>query len=418
MFKVGGVTELKREDFFLGLDWNLLEMKEIDPPQIIALDNEEDLRNFHDEFVAMTIPRSVKEMTKDDFRPNRCASDTFRGFSFVMDDFDLPDRDESEVDHYWNNVDADGMSKSSCASSVFDDQISDVKEPSQEKKKRPPRKKKKNKGKVPNPMEPCLENGKLLTRDNNEFLTINDQPVTTSSNIPDPSNTANEIKPNPSLQTSIQETPLQTNVIPTITMEKVVEPQWQTNTKKQKYVPPKQHPVSQLRSTTYSVSKPYLSHSRNRVPNRSTTLTHNRTPKATVPRAQQPAKNFTKSKPPPPGSWAALAANHKNESPMSSTNQTQSSPSNTPDVRAPPQALSSTTRKAPKSMFAPTSTVPKMGQKCDPFSVKPKLAVQETFWPSLSSPRKPGDGEKCNKPPGLQGKWGSKTKPTFSSTIT
>lgn len=95
MFKVGGVTELKQSDFFAGLDWRLLELKEIDPPQVLTVENDQDLKNFHDEFVKMTIPRSMKEMTKEDFKPNRCASDTFRGFSFIMDDFDLPERQVS-----------------------------------------------------------------------------------------------------------------------------------------------------------------------------------------------------------------------------------------------------------------------------------------------------------------------------------
>jgi hypothetical protein len=40
----------------------------------------------------MALPRSVTEMSRDEFRPRRCKSDAFRGFSFIQDDFQLPDR--------------------------------------------------------------------------------------------------------------------------------------------------------------------------------------------------------------------------------------------------------------------------------------------------------------------------------------
>jgi serine/threonine protein kinase len=51
MFQVGGVAELKQIDFFAGLDWGKLELKEIDPPEALAVDHDEDLRHFHDEYV-------------------------------------------------------------------------------------------------------------------------------------------------------------------------------------------------------------------------------------------------------------------------------------------------------------------------------------------------------------------------------
>ena len=95
----------------------------------------------------MTLPRSVKEMSKLDFLPKHCESENFRGFSFIGDSFPIPQRNKSEVEHYWNNVEEDGQSLSECASSVFDEDMNEVPPPEPEpaKKKRPPRKKKKKK---------------------------------------------------------------------------------------------------------------------------------------------------------------------------------------------------------------------------------------------------------------------------------
>ena len=47
--EVGGVGALKQQTFFAGLDWGKLELKEIDPPEDFSVDNDEDLRHFHDE---------------------------------------------------------------------------------------------------------------------------------------------------------------------------------------------------------------------------------------------------------------------------------------------------------------------------------------------------------------------------------
>ena len=47
--EVGGVGALKQQTFFAGLDWGKLELKEIDPPEDFNVDNDEDLRHFHDE---------------------------------------------------------------------------------------------------------------------------------------------------------------------------------------------------------------------------------------------------------------------------------------------------------------------------------------------------------------------------------
>lgn len=49
MFEVGGVAGLKNCAFFAGMDWDKLENKEIDPPMTLDVDNDEDLRHFHNE---------------------------------------------------------------------------------------------------------------------------------------------------------------------------------------------------------------------------------------------------------------------------------------------------------------------------------------------------------------------------------
>lgn len=144
MFEVGGVACVKQADFFKGIDWDKLEKKEVTPPAVMSVQNEDDLKHFHDEFTTMTLPRSVVEMSKDDFHPKRVKSETFRGFSFIQEDFNLPERAEEELDSYWRAVQEDGESVSDCASSKMDSaEVMAEKVP--EKKKRPPRKRKKKK---------------------------------------------------------------------------------------------------------------------------------------------------------------------------------------------------------------------------------------------------------------------------------
>lgn len=148
MFEVGGIAGLKQQPFFDGLDWVKLEKKEIEPPERFEVENDEDLKHFHDEFTKMTIPRSVKEMNKATFKPRHIESDMFKGFSFVHDDFALPDRGDNEEEDYWNAPDSDAYSASECASSAFGDDIGEKanpEPPQPAKKKRPPRKKKKKK---------------------------------------------------------------------------------------------------------------------------------------------------------------------------------------------------------------------------------------------------------------------------------
>ena len=143
MFEVGGVAGLKQQPFFDKIDWIKLDRKELKPPYDLNVDNEDDLRNFHNEFTDMPLPRSVKEMTKEDHKPRRVASDTFRGFSFIQDDFCLPMRDANEIESYWKSIDEDGESDSDLASSKCGNEEAPPPEPA--KKKRPPRKRKKKK---------------------------------------------------------------------------------------------------------------------------------------------------------------------------------------------------------------------------------------------------------------------------------
>lgn len=143
MFEVGGVPGLKNAEFFASIDWDKLARKEINPPQDLSVDGEGDLRHFHGEFTTMALPRSVLQMAREDFQPHRVMSQTFRGFSFVQESFDVPERDEEELHNYWEVApQEDGESVSECASSKVDpDEL--LPEPIPEKKRRPPRKRKK-----------------------------------------------------------------------------------------------------------------------------------------------------------------------------------------------------------------------------------------------------------------------------------
>ena len=89
----------------------------------------------------MPLPRSVLLESKDDFVPRHIDSKNFRGFSFIQDGFLLPDRNDDEVQEYWNSADEDGESVSECASSKLGVEPAVTVEP--ENKKRPPRKRKK-----------------------------------------------------------------------------------------------------------------------------------------------------------------------------------------------------------------------------------------------------------------------------------
>lgn len=141
MFEVGGTAGLKQVAFFSHIDWDKLERKEVEPPERLDVTDEQDLKHFHDEFTKMPLPRSVIDESGDSFVARRVDSDNFRGFSFIQEDFLLPERNAEELENYWNSADEEGESESDCASSKMGDEPEVPLEP--EKKKRPPRKKKK-----------------------------------------------------------------------------------------------------------------------------------------------------------------------------------------------------------------------------------------------------------------------------------
>jgi p70 ribosomal S6 kinase len=146
MFEVGGVTGLKGAAFFADIDWDKLGKKEMEPPDKFPVENDQDLRHFHDEFTGMPLPRSVVDMSGDRFNAKRIESDAFRGFSFIQEDFVLPDRQDGDIQSYWDSVEGDGESLSDGASSKCDGEFGDaLEETANQRKKRPPRKKKKKK---------------------------------------------------------------------------------------------------------------------------------------------------------------------------------------------------------------------------------------------------------------------------------
>ena len=143
MFEVGGVAAIKNLPFFGNIEWEKLDKKEIEPPENLSVENDLDLKHFHNDFVNMALPRSVIEMSREGYTPRRVESDNFRGFSFIQPEFALPERDEKQVEQYWNLAEEDGESASEIASSKCGDEGNPPLVA--EKKKRPPRKRKKKK---------------------------------------------------------------------------------------------------------------------------------------------------------------------------------------------------------------------------------------------------------------------------------
>lgn len=43
------MSQVKQLKFFEGMDWGKLEKKEIEPPERLDVESEEDLRHFYDE---------------------------------------------------------------------------------------------------------------------------------------------------------------------------------------------------------------------------------------------------------------------------------------------------------------------------------------------------------------------------------
>ena len=157
MFEIGGVSGLQQAAFFDGINWEKLERKEVEPPDTFEVSDDGDTRHFHDEFTGMTLPRSVIFMATDEYKPKHVKSDCFRGFSFIQEDFYLPDRDEEEVKMYWNSDQGDVESESECASSKCDNEHVPLEPAVIDKNKRPPRKRKKKPNAAASP-EPTASN--------------------------------------------------------------------------------------------------------------------------------------------------------------------------------------------------------------------------------------------------------------------
>lgn len=145
MFEVGGVSALKSLTFFGHLNWDDLANRQTEPPQILSVQNDHDLKHFHQEFTDMALPRSVVLMSKDNFQAHHVESQRFRGFSFIHDSFDLPERPHEELETYWKSIEEDAVSLSDCASSKMENDTLDQLLVESPAKKRPPRNRKKNK---------------------------------------------------------------------------------------------------------------------------------------------------------------------------------------------------------------------------------------------------------------------------------
>lgn len=395
MFVVGGVSELKQIDFFAGLDWRLLELKEIDPPESLISKNDTDMQHFHDEFLKMDLPHSVKEMAKEEFRPQRCASTTFPGFSFVLDDFDIPDRPDHEVDHYWNNIEADGQSLSTCASSVFDDE--DVPQ-TPLKKKRPPRKKKKKIDKLQqlNKLESCQEqNTEKETVEAGEQTNQNNEHTSTDAIIKKQSeHDTNEISQKNTLVPTIIDSGISSEQNEKYEQPKVLDSSEEKkqiggNTISNKYSSKKQNenvwqPVSKtampLRSPSNTLHKQHYSLSSN--PYNVGVNTGTR-PKIHIAKPNQSQQKIHR---PSASSWAAHAASTKK------SNRTIPPAKNTQNnlKHAEPKIVTQYTTPVRKSGIKELPYNSSSSRQSNTLPIvegRPRIAVQQAFWPSLGESR-------------------------------
>ena len=92
--RVGGFSELKQEPFFAGIDWTKLDQKKLRPPYDLSVDHDRDLRNFESKITETPLSRSIQDLSNHN--PRRVVSNTFKGFSYVKEDFLLPARASSE----------------------------------------------------------------------------------------------------------------------------------------------------------------------------------------------------------------------------------------------------------------------------------------------------------------------------------
>lgn len=423
MFTIGGVAELKQVDFFAGLDWGLLELKKIDPPEASFVfsykktnssekdSNEEDssdeekfkeemvFKNFHDEFIQMQLPRSVREMSKTEYKPKHCASGTFRGFSFIDEDFALPDRPSTELEHYWDNVESDGQSHSDYASDLAMDEFNGGGEAAVVKSddNLPKKKKKKKKKKATDPIKPSQE----------VLNTLETCPEDVTAQDDTQNKSTNEVTKQKE-QESFQQVSTKKKVSPIIETKKETLESTQKLDKTPVVKKPQPKPVENWQTVSKSSSSRNKTNLRSSQNVTSTLNTSNRRlPQSSKVVQQQPPSILTSNKSslrpsaqpykPSPGSWAARAIKRDTSSTPSTYNSdTPTYPKdNNPSKKLYPSSNTNTTYPKKSSSESP-SIEKNIGQ----------LNSREAFWPSLGGPTSAGSST-SNRKGAVGGVWGT-----------
>eukprot|EP00531_Pseudo-nitzschia_arenysensis_P006584 CAMPEP_0116153940 /NCGR_PEP_ID=MMETSP0329-20121206/21513_1 /TAXON_ID=697910 /ORGANISM="Pseudo-nitzschia arenysensis, Strain B593" /LENGTH=820 /DNA_ID=CAMNT_0003650883 /DNA_START=213 /DNA_END=2672 /DNA_ORIENTATION=+ len=405
MFEVGGVAGLKQQPFFEKIDWTKLDKKQLKPPYDLNVDHEHDLRNFHNEFTDMPLPRSVKEMTTEDHKPRRVASDTFRGFSFIQDDFMLPMRDDQEIERYWKSIEEDGESDSDLASSKCGNEEEAQLPPEPVKKKRPPRKRKKKKKAAD--AAAAAETASNASTD----LMVTPTPSDTEGDAPKP--TMEMSKPKESIQ-SQKPTP-----VPVTTNATTSTSQPQAKAPPVAKSPPPPKPAETWQSVgtakAQAVPKPVVtdawqsvgtaSKNRNRVAGYSPSTT------TTRPKTNQ---NFSNPRPiaappitrtaPAPGSWAAkIHSNNVNAGRFPATT--------TPQQPVPQQRQYNRDMPPSPSSDWRTHASPRIRRAIQRGGASPPMQGNTNTWPSLKdfpaapSLKQQGNNKPAAAKPAPQGAW-------------
>jgi len=425
MFEVGGVTGLKRMGFFNGIDWGKLEKKEIEPPFNMDVDGVDDVRNFHEEFIKMPLPRSVTEMAKEDFKPRRCGHESFRGFSFIHDTFQLPTRNSSELDHYWNNIDSGGESDSDNASNLsFSDTGSEDGGPAETNdvvKKRKRKKKKKQ-----SPMEDIEEKHELPPQSQSNCENTN---VALTAAALEQLNVENVSK------AEVKPAPVPAPVAPSVPVVPQVAPAKQRKPVKAPLKPPTWETVKMVKkkSTPQQQQKQLPSQLTNKTPSYTTripqqpaqtapsSLQNNTTNNNAVlhrptPWAQKQRQNTTispmKKPPPPPPPTAELWPSLSNSEKKITTKTNNW-------VVAPSASLANSNKKPipkqkpktapPQPPSYPNSAIkPNTKQKPRVVALPPQSSVQQ--WPSLGNGNNAKSTSVQQKQPAktVTGSWGKK----------
>jgi hypothetical protein len=394
MFEVGGAAGLKAADFFAVIDWEKLGKKEIEPPDLFLVEHD-DYQHFHDEFTAMPLPRSVVEMSEGSFNARRIESDAFRGFSFIQDDFALPDRQDGEVQCYWESVEGDGESDG--ASSICEGEFGNpLEDTAAQRKKRPPRKKKK---KIPEAESAVGTPGKAA--DVTPAASTEMSPASSTAFFtPAPSENGDievPFKPVEVVAIVAPEPPSPARAVPATPppVRKEVQESWQpaSASKKATSRSATKAPVSQLqpRASPHIKNQSDFASSKQRNPQAqggwSQAPSRQGHPVQGPPLHQQPTTGRDQRNTAPPGRHHPVS-NSEQPSPSTDWRQHMRSPqeSNGKGIRQPPVPVTGTTTSWPS--LAPDP----------PLSSKNSTATK----PKLTSPHPPKPNAK------LQGAWGTK----------